>query len=54
MNWKNGFSASYYTYVLDPVSWRETTRFEITGGSINRTDEGLRDSADIQDRKSVV
>ena len=48
MNWKNGFSASYYAYVLDPVSWRETTRFEITGGSINRTDEGLRDSADIQ------
>lgn len=48
MNWNRGFSASYYAYLIDPVSWRETERFEITGGSINRTDEGLRDSADIQ------
>lgn len=48
MNWKNGFSASYYAYIVDPVSWRETERIEITGGSINRTDEGLRDSADIE------
>lgn len=48
MKWKNGFSASYYAYIVDPVSWRETKRIEITGGSINRTDEGLRDYADIQ------
>jgi len=48
MNWKNGFSASYYAYIVDPVSWRETDRIEITGGSINRSDEGLRDSADIE------
>ena len=47
MNWKNGFSSSYYAYIIDPKSWRETERFEITGGSITRSDEGLRDSADI-------
>ena len=47
MNWKNGFSASYYAYFLDPASWRETGRLEITGGTIKRTDESLRDSADI-------
>lgn len=47
MIWKNGFSASYYAYIVDPASWRETERFEITGGSIKRSDEGLRDSADI-------
>lgn len=48
MNWKNGFSASYYAYIVDPVSWRETEKIEITGGSITRTEEGLRDSADIE------
>ena len=47
MDWNNGYSASYYAYFLDPGSFRETTRLEITGGSITRTDEGLRDSADI-------
>ena len=47
MNWKNGFSSSYYAYIIDPKSWRETERFEITGGTITRSDEGLRDSADI-------
>ena len=48
MNWKNGFSASYYAYVVDPASWRETERLEITGGSINRSGDGLRDSADVE------
>ena len=48
MNWKNGFSSSYYAYILDSETLREVDRFEITGGSISRTNEGLRDSADIE------
>lgn len=48
MNWKNGYSAGYYAYFLDPATWRETERLDITDGNINRTDEGLRDSADIE------
>lgn len=48
MKWKNGFSATYYAYVVDPVSWRETDRIEITGGTVSRTGEGLRDSADLE------
>lgn len=48
MNWKNGYSAGYYAYIIDPATWRETERLDITGGNINRTDEGLRDSADIE------
>lgn len=48
MGWKNGFSASYYAYILDPASFREVERLEITGGSITRTSDGLRDSADIE------
>lgn len=47
MNWKNGYSASYYAYFIDPSSWRETERLEITGGSLSRSADGLRDSADI-------
>jgi len=48
MKWSSGFSARYYAYVVDPASWRETDRLDITGGNISRSDEGLRDSADIE------
>lgn len=48
MDWKSGYSSTYYAYIVDSVSWRETDRLEITGGNINRTDAGLRDSADIE------
>lgn len=47
MNWNNGFSAKYYATVVDPVSWKDVSRFNITGGSIKRTINGLRESADI-------
>ncbi len=47
MKWNSGYSASYYAYIVDPVTWRETDRLEITGGNLNRTEEGLRDSADL-------
>ena len=47
MEWSKGFSASYYASEVDMRTWRDTRRFEITGGSISRTDEGLRNSADI-------
>ena len=48
MDWNKGFSSSYYAYIVDPISWRETDRFEIIGGSINHESEGLRESADIE------
>ena len=48
MKWNNGYSASYYAYIIDPVSWREKERIEITGGSISRSEDGLRESADIE------
>lgn len=48
MNWNKGFSAAYYAYEVDPVSWREKDRIEILGGSINHESEGLRESADIE------
>ena len=47
MNWNKGFTASFYAYLIDPTTWRETSRLQITGGTINRSDGGLRQSADI-------
>ena len=48
MDWIKGFSASYYASEVDPRTWKDADRFEITGGSVSRTDDGLRNSADIE------
>lgn len=47
MDWSKGYSATFYACIVDKSSWRDIERFGITGGSINRTLEGLRCSADI-------
>ena len=47
MNWGKGFTASYYAYIIDAKTWRETELLQITEGSISRASTGLRDSADI-------
>ena len=47
MIWKDGFTASYYAAIIDPGSWRETGRLDITGGSIERSEGDLRESADL-------
>lgn len=47
MDWSKGFSAKYFLSVVDPVTWRDIEHLDLTGGSINKTDSGLRESADI-------
>lgn len=47
MNWNNGFTAKYYCTVVDPVTWRDKSTFDIVGGKISRTYDGLMESADI-------
>lgn len=47
MDWSKGFSAGYYACLLDKVTWRESERFEITGGNIRRADSSLIESAQI-------
>lgn len=47
MDWSKGFSASYYMTLVDPVTWRDLERAEITGGTITRTESGLRQAADV-------
>ena len=47
MDWSKGFSAVYYMSVVDPVTWRDIDRIEITGGSISRSESELVESADV-------
>lgn len=47
MNWENGYSSTYYMATIDPVTWRDNGRVELTGGTIKRETSGLRESADI-------
>mgnify|MGYP003304920125 CR=1 FL=1 len=47
MDWRKGFSASYYAMVVDPVTWKDTERIDIIGGSISHKESDLRVSGDI-------
>lgn len=47
MDWNKGYTASYFVRRLDPRTWRELERYEITGGSVARTQTDLRQSADL-------
>ena len=51
MIWSEGFTASYYLTIVDPKSWRDIKRLEITGGSIERSVSDLLESADIETRE---
>lgn len=50
MDWSKGYTSAFYAYIIDPVTWRETTRIQITGGTINRNSKSLRESATINCR----
>lgn len=47
MNWSKGYSSEYYMTVIDPVTWLDVDRIEITGGSIQREKDGLMQSASV-------
>lgn len=47
MDWSKGYSAAYYLTVVDPKTWVDTSRIEVTGGTIQRNDGDLLESADI-------
>jgi hypothetical protein len=48
MDWSKGYSASYYIARVDPVTWKDIGRVEITGGSVKREPSALRESADLE------
>ncbi len=47
MDWRRGYSAMYYMTLVDPKTLRDTTRFELTGGTIKLESTGLLTSADL-------
>ena len=47
MRWNEGYSATYYMAIVDPVTWRDVGTIQITGGQVHRETEGLRQSADV-------
>ncbi len=48
MDWSRSFAASYQAAFVDPKSWSDTSLFEITGGSIQYTNDTLKGSATIE------
>ena len=54
MDWSKGFSASCYMSVVDPDSWRDIQRMELTGGRVSKMSTGLRQSADVKCTKFDV
>ena len=47
MNWNKGFTSRYYCTVVDKVSWRDLERYELTGGSVSKSNSNLMESADV-------
>lgn len=45
MNYTRGYKASFYAVLIDPVSWMELDRINVTSGSITNTESGLRQTA---------
>lgn len=48
IDWIKGLSVETYIMEVDSESWKDIDRIEIMGGSIARTDEGLRNAADLE------
>lgn len=47
MIWQKGYSATYYMTIVDPATWRDLSRVNITGGSIDRVSSGLLNSGTV-------
>lgn len=54
MDWSKGYTSSWYAVILDPVTWRETERIEIIGGTIKYTSSGLRASATVDVKRALA
>lgn len=47
MDWSKGLSASYKAYIVDPITWKDTESIDIISGSISKSEDDMRESADI-------
>lgn len=48
MNWESGYKAEFYACFIDPDTWYDTERFEIIDGSVERSEDNLRQSATLK------
>lgn len=48
MDWSKGFTSSFYASFVDPNTWSDDSFFDITGGSIQKSDDSLKESATIE------
>lgn len=47
MDWSKGYSARYQMTEVDPVTWCDIDTLRFTGGKIDRSADGIKESADI-------
>lgn len=47
LDWRQGYNATYYATFVDPDSWADGERIELTNGSIKKTTGDLLESADV-------
>lgn len=47
ISWSESYSTSTYATIVNPLTWRDTDRIDITSASIKRTDTELRHACDI-------
>ena len=47
MIWSSGYKAAFYAAFIDPRTWQDTERLEITGGSVSRTEDALKQNATL-------
>lgn len=47
MDYSSGYEASFFATFVDPVTWADLSRIEIVSGSISRSDDALKQSANL-------
>lgn len=47
MNWNAEYTAEFYGCFINPQTWYDTDRFELTDGSVERSADSLRQSASL-------
>lgn len=50
IDWSKGMTSRYYGTIVDPYTWKDIAVFNIISGSIKYSNEGLRQSANLQCR----
>lgn len=47
IDYKRGYTASFYAVKLDPVTWADMEKIQLIQGTVNRTDTDLRQTASL-------